>query len=380
MTGPRLHHTLGIVAVLQDREGGLNVSGVDQPLFIAQSGYHVGHMRSWRPAEEQGFVREEGLERYVYDPYGLIPAKYEADALGLQMWERGVDIVTAVNVWSAIVQRARGEDVYIVGGWRTLLAPSLIGAKGITHPQQLRGAKSIVRDTAGMGFLGIQTALRSFGVAPEEVKWIKNPMAGYGSDASMLDMLRAGEVQFLSLNGEQADALLAEGFPLVLDLEDEYRKRGAWPAGRVVVATRRTIEERGDELRAFLRANLRGAWFGTDPRNHRYMYDLETRLREQTFNDDERRLRMMKTPEPPPDRQTRRYSDPTILDGLVSREGLAATIESMVAFGDLERAIDVDDVLKDQAAIDALQNLLDRGLIDRAELEQWRRAKGYSRA
>ena len=30
------------------------MSGVDQPLVIAQAGYHVGHMRSWRPAEEQG--------------------------------------------------------------------------------------------------------------------------------------------------------------------------------------------------------------------------------------------------------------------------------------------------------------------------------------
>src|SRR5262249_30444980 len=125
------------------------MSGIDQPIVIAQSGYHVGHQRSWRPAEEQGFVREEGLERYVYEPGGLIPARYESDALGLQMWERGVDIVTAVNVWSAIIQRSRGEDVYIVGGWRTLLAPKLVGARGITRPEQLRGARSIARDTAG---------------------------------------------------------------------------------------------------------------------------------------------------------------------------------------------------------------------------------------
>src|SRR6266571_9490093 len=135
-------------------------------------------MRSWRPAEEQGFVKEENLDRYVYEPGGLIPAKYEADALGLQMWERGVDIVTAVNVWSAVIQRARGEDVYIVGGWRTLLAPKLVGAKGITRPEQLKGAKSITRETAGMGFLGVVTALQTFGVNPDDLVWIKNPLAG----------------------------------------------------------------------------------------------------------------------------------------------------------------------------------------------------------
>jgi ABC-type nitrate/sulfonate/bicarbonate transport system substrate-binding protein len=289
-----------------------------------------------------------------------------------------VDIVTAVNVWSAIIQRSRGEDVYIVGGWRTLLAPKLIGAKGITSPEQLRGAKSIVRDTAGMGFLGIVTALKTLGVPPDELQWIKNPMAGYGSDASMQDALRRGEVQFLSLNGDQADTLLNEGFPLVLDLEDYYRKRGAWPPGRVVVATKRTIDERGEELRAFLRANLRGAWFGTDPKNYRFMYELETRLRQQTFNDDERRLRMLKTATPPPERQIRRDSDPTIMDGMVSRPGLQSIIDGVVANGDLEQPIAVDDVLKDQAAIDALQSLLNRGLIDRDALAQWRAARGYS--
>jgi len=353
------------------------MSGVDQPIVIAQSGYHVGHQRSWRPAEEQGFVKEEGLERYIYEPGGLIPAKFEAEALGLQMWERGVDIVTAVNVWSAIIQRSRGEDVYIVGGWRTLLAPKLIGAKGITRPQQLKGARSIVRDTAGMGFQGVVSALQTFGVNPDELQWIKNPLAGYGSDPGMLDMLRSGQVQFLSMGGEQADRLLAEGYPLVLDLEEHYRKTGAWPTGRVIVATKRTIEERGDELRAFLRANLRGAWFGTDPSNHRYMYDLETRLRAVTYNDDERRLRMFKTEDPTPDRQIRRETDPTVMDGLVCRPGVANVISSMVQFGDLERAVDIDDLVKDQAAIDACNNLLERGLLDRQVLQQWRAARGY---
>jgi hypothetical protein len=49
----------------------------------------------------------------------------------------------------------------------------------------------------------------------------------------------------------------------------------------------------------------------------------------------------------------------------------------MVTNGDLAEPVDIDDVLKDQAAIDALQSLLDRGLIDRAELAQWRAARGY---
>ncbi len=353
------------------------MSGLDKPIVIAQSGYHVGHERSWRAAEEQGFVKEEGLERYVYEPGGLVPARFESEALGLQMWERGVDIATAVNVWSAVIQRARGEDVFIVGGWRTMLAPKLIGAKGITRPEQLRGSKSMVRDTAGMGYLGVATALRKFGVGPEDIEWIKNPFAGYGSDPGMLDRLRSGELQFLPLGGDDADRLVSEGHAVVLDLEDFYRRGGAWPTGRVIVATAQTIEKRGEELRAFLRASLRGFWFVEDPGNHRYMYDLETRLRQKTFNEDERRLRMLKDENPPPAEDGRRRMGPMVMDGLVSRAGLAGVIESMAQFGDLERSIDVDDVLKDAASIDAFRKLLDRGLIDREELQQWRNARGY---
>jgi len=354
------------------------MSGLDQPLVIAQSGYHVGHERSWRAAQEQGYVKEEGLENYVYEAGGLIPARFEADALGLQMWERGVDIATAVNVWSAITQRARGEDVYIVGGWRIMLGPKLIGAKGITRPEQLKGAKSMARDTAGMGHLGIVTALRTFGVQPHDVEWIKNPLAGYGSDPTMVDSLRSGELQFLSLGSDEANRLVSEGHPVVLDLEEFYRERGAWPPGRVIVANKQTIDQRGEELRAFLRASLRGFWFVEDPRNYRYMYDLETRLRQKTFNEDERRLRMLKSETPPPGTQERRDTGPMAMDGLVSRPGLAGVIDCMVQFGELDPPIDVDDVLKDAASIDALQKVLDRGLIDRQGLEQWRRAKGYA--
>lgn len=122
------------------------MSGLDQPIVIANSSYHTGHERSWLIAEEQGYVQEEGLHRYVYQRGGLIPGEWEREALGRQMWERGVDIATAVNVWSAVIQRARGEDVYIVGGWRVQSAPKLIAAKGITRPEQLRGARSIIRE------------------------------------------------------------------------------------------------------------------------------------------------------------------------------------------------------------------------------------------
>src|SRR5437867_2720677 len=119
------------------------MSDLDQPILIANCCYHVGHERSTVVADEHGFFKEEGLERYVIERGGLMPAEWEHEALGRLMWERGIDIATAVDVRAAVIQRARGEDVYIVGGWRTQTqaATYLIGAKGMTSPDKLRGAR-----------------------------------------------------------------------------------------------------------------------------------------------------------------------------------------------------------------------------------------------
>jgi len=351
------------------------MSGLDQPIVIANSCYHVGHERSIRAGEEQGFFKEEGLERYVYERGGLIPGRWEFDGLGQIMWERGVDVATAVDARAAIVQRARGADVYIVGGWRTDLPKKLFAAKGTTGPEQLRGTKGVVRETWGLDHIGIVSVLRDFGVAPEDVEWVEMPLAGYGNDPGIVDRFRAGEITLLPVHaGKEADQLESEGYPVVLDMEEYYRGLGAWPPGKVIVATQQTIEHRGSELRAFLRANVRGYWFVQDPRNHSYMYDLETRMRQTTFNTDERRLRMLASPGQPRIREGAMAMGNMIMDGLASRPALTRMIAGLVKFGEIERPLEVDEVLKDAASLDAYQQLLDRGLIDPAAVEKWRRS------
>jgi ABC-type nitrate/sulfonate/bicarbonate transport system substrate-binding protein len=158
---------------------------------------------------------------------------------------------------------------------------------------------------------------------------------------------------------------------VVLDLEDFYRSRGAWPPGKVIVATKQTVEQRGEELGALLRANVRAFWFMEDPRNFDYMYDLDTRSRQATFNEDERRLRIYRDAP-----RANQRPGPNTMDGLVPRAALADVVEQMMQAGDLERPIDLDDVLKDQASIDACNQLLERGVIDREELERWRSVRG----
>lgn len=348
------------------------MSGLDQPLVIANSCYHIGHERSVRVAEERGFFKEEGLDRRDHQRGGLIPAGCEFDGLAQQMWERGVDIATAVNVRPAIVQRARGEDVYIVGGWRIQLSPKLIGARGITSPTQLRGTRGVTREKWGQVHQGIMAALRTFGVGPDDIEWIegiRDPVA----DNQGTELLRSGRIGLLPIEaGQEMTQLLAEGYPLVLDLEEFYRGWVAWPPGSVIVATKQTIDERPDELRAFLRANLRGYWFVQDRSNHTYNYELETRMRAATFNQYERNLRMLNSATPRPPRQGSRSMGEMVLDGLVPRPALARIIDEMVQFGEIPGPIDIDDVLKDAASIDACEQLLSRGLIDREKLQRWR--------
>lgn len=342
------------------------MSGLDQPIVIANSCYHVGHERSFRAAEEQGYLKDEGLERYVYERGGLIPGQLEAEGLGQIMWERGVDVATAVDVRAAVVQRAHGEDVYIVGGWRTQLAPRLIGAKGLTGPADLRGARIVIREKWGLNHIGISGALRTFGIDPErDVEWVENPVVAYNNQEGVGDLLRSGQVSVLTINGRGADDLVSEGYPVVLDMERFFRERGAWPPGKVIVATGQTIEQRSADLGALLRANLRAFWFVQDPENHEYMHDLDTRMRLQTFNEDERRLR---TPSP-------RSEGPgtMAMDGQVPRPALIALMDEMVQRGELDSAPDLDDVLKDAASIEAFDQLMSRGLIDAQKLQEWRR-------
>jgi ABC-type nitrate/sulfonate/bicarbonate transport system substrate-binding protein len=350
------------------------VSGVDQPLVIANSCYHTGHERSWLAAEEQGFVREEGLDRYVYQRGGLIPGEWEPFALGRQMWERGVDIATAVNVGAAITQRVRGEDIYIVGGWRVQSAPRLIGGTGITRVDQLKGTRAIIRERWGM-HQGVLITLQSFGLAPDDIEWIEDRSVAYGAQGAD-ERFRAGETTLFVGNSRSAARFTREGYHVVLNLAEVYSQLASWPPGRVIVATRRTIEERGDALRATLRANLRGFWFSQDARNRDYMNDLETRQRSATFNDDERAVRNIRADEDRGPEDPLEIGGSMVMDGLVLRPALARVIEGMVQTGLLDRAIDVDDVLRDDASLDACQSLLDRRLIDAAELRRWRAVKG----
>ena len=330
------------------------MSVLEQNILIANVNYHVGHWVAIYVAEEQGFFKEEGLARYEYERGGLLPGPFEHQGLGLAIKEHGVDIATAVDTESAIAQRAQGADVYIVGGWRYTPFLKWYGSKHITDLSKLRGGKIGVRESSadggGLVEFFIEEALKEAGVDPaSEVEMVQDPVFGYRNNPKHIDMLRSGKVNAITSSPPFSDELEKEGYPVILDPNKVFPRR----PGKVTVAPRRTVEQRGEELKAYFRAIIRSFWFMRDVNNFDYLHDLEARLRKLTHNEDERRLFIASAPD-------RVDSWALPIDGGIERQALERIMQEMVKRGRLEQALALYDLFKDDAVRQAYQEVSSR--------------------
>jgi hypothetical protein len=123
--------------------------------------------------------------------------------------------------------------------------------------------------------------------------------------------------------------------------------------GKVTVATKRMIDSRADELRAYFRVMIRAFWFMRDTANFDYLRDLESRLRSQSHNDEERQLFIVTSLE-----KVDGWALP--IDGGITAESLKRIIQEMVAIGNLEKPIKVESLLYDAAVKEAYQELVKR--------------------
>ncbi|MGH7770513.1 MAG: ABC transporter substrate-binding protein, partial [Candidatus Binatia bacterium] len=324
------------------------MSALDQPLLIANSNYHVGHQIAIFVAEEQGFFRDEKLDPYHYDAGGLIPGPLEGEGLAMAMKNRGVDIATAVDVEAAILQRAKGADCYIVGGWRYTPFLKWYGAKHVKDMSALRGGRIGMREREGLVQVFIHQALRQAGVDPEsEVEWVYDPVFGYRNNPAHAEMLRSGKVDALTSQPPFSDHLEKDGYPMILDPNRIFPRR----PGKITVATTKTIEQRGDELRAYFRAIIRAFWFMRDVKNFANLRDLEARLRRtNTHNEDERRLAIVTSPD-------RLDSWALPIDGGVAPEAVDRIVSEMVQRGKLQRTLPVEEVLRDRPVVAAYKEV-----------------------
>jgi ABC-type nitrate/sulfonate/bicarbonate transport system substrate-binding protein len=333
------------------------MSALDQPLLIANSNYHVGHQVAIAVAQEQGFFREEGFADYVYDAGGLIPGPLERAGLMMAMKNRGVDIATAVDIEAAIYQRAQGADLYIVGGWRYTPLLKWYGSKHVTDMSKLRGGKIGMREKEGLVQVFITDALREAGVDPETaVEWVYDPVFGYRNNPAHTEMLRAGKVDAITSQPPFSDNLEKDGYPIILDPNTVFPKR----PGKITVATEKTIDKRGDELRGYLRAIIRSFWFMRDVNNFDYLKDLEARLRKtNTHNEDELHLAIVTSPD-----RVESWALP--IDGGVAPEAVERIAQEMVKTGKLKQPLSAKEILRDAAVIDAYRDVSGRAELKRA--------------
>ena len=164
-------------------------------------------------------------------------------------------------------------------------------------------------------------------------------------------MLRSGQVDAIQTSGKYLDELLSEGYPLLID-GDAPERRGR--PGRVIVATRQVVEQRGAELTAFLRGNVRAHWVWSDPEQFEYVYAAETRMRENyTHNEDERRVRVVKkAPEP---------ADSLMpLDGKANAQGMQAAIDEMLTLHELTEPLNASEFVRSDFMERAFADLCQR--------------------
>ncbi len=329
------------------------MSNRDQALLVANSNYHVGQQIAVRVAEEQGYFREEGFLNYEYECRGLVPGLLESEGLEAAVKDHGLDIVTAVNIDSIICQRARGVDLYLVAGWRYESNPDLkwYARKGIRELSQLRGCKIGVREPGDLMQYSLSKALRAAGLNPEkDVSWIYDPAFAYRSNPAHVEMLKSGKVDMVSSAPPFSEQLEAEGYSTILDPKTN-RSRGR--LGKVIVATKQTIEERETELSAFLRAIIRSFWFMRDRDHFEYLRDLELRLRESSHNDEERVVQLLSSPE-----KVEGWTLP--IDLAVSRTDVVETIQEMLHLKQLDLPIDPEEVVRGALVTAAYQEVRGR--------------------
>src|SRR5438045_18874 len=80
-----------------------------------------------------------------------------------------------------------------------------------------------------------------------------DPVFGYRNSPAHAEMLRAGKVDALTSQPPFSDALERDGYPMILDPNNIFPRR----PGKITVATGKTVERRGAELTAWLRAIIR---------------------------------------------------------------------------------------------------------------------------
>jgi hypothetical protein len=341
-----------------------NSNSMPRALRIGPACYHALHLTVLMAAHEMNFLYDEGLqdqagrENYEIIPHGLAPFGFEKTTLAQAMKDKEVHIATDVQPRTALYLSGQDEDSCVIAGWRNNRGRTLVAKREVKRLEDLRGKRIGISDTGDNHHLLLTYWFRQAGLDPDsDVQWI----TGIGPESRLMSLIEGRIDAGLVTHGQDHDAELQEaGLAVLQDFSSAY------PHGRpdrVIVSSNRVLEERRDEVKAFLRAILRTYWFVRDVRNFFYFQNLERRLRRQSPNHFEqvrpvhaKSLEWMEKHQAYP------------VDGLAT--GLEEYAKEMIALGDV-RKINLEKVLRQDLMREAFEELSARAEI-KPELERAR--------
>jgi ABC-type nitrate/sulfonate/bicarbonate transport system substrate-binding protein len=323
-------------------------------LRIAPACYHVLHIIPAEIAHERNYFVDEGLAegsaeyRYEIVPGGLVPFGLEQQGLGQGMKEKGIDIALDVLVATPLYHQLhpRGTEMAIIAGWRNQHQSMWMAQPGIKEAGQLRGRRIGVIDFGDILYRSLRPWLRQAGLdADTDVEWVRGV-----APPKNAARLRAGDVDATFVPPWEAPDLLAEGFELIWDPKRDY------PGGnprRVITASRAVLDERPEEIVAFLRAMIRSYWYmRIQPDHYDVCYEIERRLRRASHDPDERTWRFhAKTP-------MHLETSPFPIDGMAT--GLETVVREDFDAGEFDRMPDIDAACRFEFVERAFTDLMDR--------------------
>ena len=339
-------------------------------LRMGPSCYHVLHLVPPTVAHEMNFFVDEGLcdadgrETYQLIPESHAPFMYERDTLWQTMKERGIDVTMDTKPSTIAHSRMHGHDLYVIAGWRNQQPFYVMGQPGIESLADLAGKRIGIIDHDDVLATMLSYWLLEAGVELDEVDWVTRIDTRRGPGA-----LRDGRVDAAFVDGIDLPAVREEGFQLLLDVASKY------PEGRpdrVIAATGRAIEERPEEIRAFIRGMIRAYWFlRTMPENVKVTQAVEQRLRRQSPDPDEpTRMLQFGSPE-----HAERMPFP--IDG--NATGFEKYLMEAVSIGTLPEYIAPAEITRLEFAREAFEDLATRPELgsDLARVQQVATRLGY---
>jgi len=205
----------------------------------------------------RGFFAEEGLEDVELVTLESEGASIEALTQGFA--DFAVDPATPY-VLKAI---QAGSDIHIIGPRRRTHAFVLFGQKGMTSPRDLKGGKINVFTPGDEMTIQSTRVIRDAGMVPNEDVKITYYQGDMHDIIGMENAFRRGEAQGLLAVNVQLEKLIADGYPILVNLQEVFLPR----QDRVMVSTGRMVNYYHGTVKAFLKGMIKANRFFMERRN-----------------------------------------------------------------------------------------------------------------